>query len=103
MNFKIFLLIFSIFGIHQVNSLYFDILLERIELISYDKNFFEIRELKIGRFNKTIRAFYGDGDAKHVMNNSITVEVKVFKKQGEILRKKITLSLICHFQVVNID
>lgn len=60
--------------------------MDRFEKIEVNKEYSDW-DLKVKRFNKTIRALYGTITVSKDMGNQIFTEVTTYKKQGKKLSK----------------
>lgn len=61
---------------------FLDIVLDRFELIEQDINVVDWTGVRVRKYNKTTRGLIGETKLLVPHGNDFTVEVKVYKKQG---------------------
>jgi hypothetical protein len=64
---------------------YFDCQLDRFEVCSQNKEFTDWSDLKVKKLNKTTRALVGEIKFFQPFDNNIIIEVKAYKKQGNLI------------------
>ena len=77
-------LIFLTFYFLSVES-YFDVLLDRFEVLFQDEKFMDWKGLKVKKVNKT-RSLAGEIKFLQPLGNDVIVEGKALKKQGKLLK-----------------
>lgn len=63
---------------------FFDIQIDRFEVIEQDLKISNWSGVKVRKFNKTTRVLIGDIRLFQEIGNNINVEAKGYKKQGEL-------------------
>lgn len=61
---------------------FFDIQLEKLEIVEQDLAYIDASNLKVRKMNKTTRAVIGKVIYSKPLGNDIMMEAKIFKKQG---------------------
>lgn len=83
MSLKFFFFTLSIgFVSSQIPAPYFDVILDRYEMVEQNITYADMSKLRIRKVNKTARALTGTGYFYHPIDNSLTVEGKAYKKMG---------------------
>lgn len=61
---------------------FFDLQMDRLELLYQDDSFIDFNKLRVRKMNKTVRAIVGEVNLKQKIGNEVLVEGKMYKKQG---------------------
>lgn len=61
---------------------YFDVILDKFEVVSQDASFMDLSGLRVRKINKTHRAIVGEIFINEEIDDSVMMEAKLYKKQG---------------------
>ena len=84
MNLPILLTIsfFGLIGVNVAFAPYFDLILDRIEIIEQDSSLIDLSNMKVRKINKTSRALSGFLILYRDFDNSVFLEALMYKKMG---------------------
>ena len=70
---------------------FFDIQLEKMEIVEQDLAYVDASKIKVRKYNKTTRAVFGEVEYIQPFDNTMMLEGKIYKKQGLSIFKPTSL------------